>query len=445
MLSGQVQSRFKNEKALEPSAIEDLQKLLDETAPGYKVINHRTISGLTFFEMEHMKWDKLFIVPEIWCFLVVGEDPNNAAGCIAAMRLATRYGVRNGKAITTHGRRLNDTRGGIPIVAWCDAFQFKRTYTRGGRITSSYTALQKVRVRYCRRLLERFAAQDSFRNQDWQAIQDIVDEYQDLLHLNGIPRRPNDGYRPRNAPRPPPNHGNNAQNQNLGPADDDDSDDSDDENDFHYNHYRTATSSSARSRSRRTGLDHEDNDLDQGLDDIDDYRGVTADDDDGRQPSPLFEPRSRSDSPEPTTTTNTQPEYDDEEGDMNVDRTTTLNSRFQSEIGDTSPSPRTTATPDPNKPGSKTNPFDITDVPDVYEDDDDMIILYHEIKADPAGESDLIGGGLGVNQVKREIVELDSDTIGDGSSIIQNTPDTAEDDPDIIMGEHVRLVINIDD
>lgn len=130
---------------------------------------------------------------------------------------------------------------------------------------------------------------------------------------------------------------------------------------------------------------------------------------------------------------------------MNVDRTTTLNPRFQSEIGDTSPGPRTTATPDPNKPGSKTNPFDITDVSDAYEDDDDMIILYHEIKADPAEESDLIGGGLGVNQVKREIVELDSDTIGDGSSIIQNTPDAAEDDPDIIMGEHVRLVIDIDD
>jgi hypothetical protein len=177
MLSGQVQSRFKDEKALEPSAIEDLQKLLDETAPGNKVRNHRKISGLTVFEMEHMKWDKLVLVPEIWCFLVVGEDPNNAAGCIAAMRLATRYGVRNGKAITTHGRRLNDTRGGIPIVAWCDAFQFKRTYTRGGRITSSYTALQKVRVRYCRRLLERFAAQDSFRNQDWQAIQASLDAY----------------------------------------------------------------------------------------------------------------------------------------------------------------------------------------------------------------------------------------------------------------------------
>ncbi|THY29442.1 hypothetical protein D6D01_03549 [Aureobasidium pullulans] len=444
MLSGQVQSRFENEKALEPSAIEDLQKLLDETAPGYKVINHRTISGLTFFEMEHMKWDKLVLVPEIWCFLVVGEDPNNAAGCIAAMRLATRYGVRNGKAITTHGRRLNDTRGGIPIVAWCDAFQFKRTYTRGGRITSSYTALQKVRVRYCRRLLERFATQDSFKNQDWQAIQDIVDEHQDLLHLNGIPRRPNDGYRPRNAPQPLPNHGNNARNQNPGPPDDDDSDDSDDENYFRYNHYRTATSSSARSRSRRTGLHHEDDDLDQGLDDIDDYRGVTADDDDGRQPSPLFEPRSRSDPPEPTTTTNTQPEYDDEEVDMNADRPTTLNSRSQSEIWDTSPGARTTTTPDPNKPGSRTNPIDMTDVLDDSEDDDDLIIVGRKIKTDPTEVSEE-GGGLWVAQVQGEIIELDSGTIGDGSIIIQNAPDAAEDDPDIIMGEHVRLVIDIDD
>ena len=130
---------------------------------------------------------------------------------------------------------------------------------------------------------------------------------------------------------------------------------------------------------------------------------------------------------------------------MNVDRPTTLNSRSPSEIGDTSPGPRTMTTPDPNKPGSKTNPFDITNVLDVHEDDDDMIILYHKIKADPTEESDLTGGGLGVNQVTEEFIDFDSDTFEGGSSIIQNTPDAAEDDPDIIMGEHVRLVIDIDD
>jgi len=102
-------------------------------------------------------------------------------------------------------------------------------------------------------------------------------------------------------------------------------------------------------------------------------------------------------------------------------------------------------TADPNKPGSKTNPFDITNVSDVHEDDDDMIILYHEIKADPTEESDLTGGGLGVNQVTEEFIDFDSDTFEGGSSIIQNTPDAAGDDPDIIMGEHVRLVIDIDD
>jgi len=130
---------------------------------------------------------------------------------------------------------------------------------------------------------------------------------------------------------------------------------------------------------------------------------------------------------------------------MSIDRPTAPKSRLPSEIGDTSPGPETMTTADPNKPGSKTNPLDITNVSDVYEDDDDMIILYHEIKADPTEESDLTGGGLAVNQVKREIVELDSNTVEGGSIIIQNTPDTAEDDPDIIMGEHVRLVINIDD
>lgn len=130
---------------------------------------------------------------------------------------------------------------------------------------------------------------------------------------------------------------------------------------------------------------------------------------------------------------------------MSIDRPTAPKSRFPSKIGDNPPGARTTTTPDPKKPGSIANPFDITDVSDDSEDDDDMVILYPKSKADLIEESDSTRGGPGVSQIKPEFIDFDSDTFEGGSSIIQNTPDTAENDPDIIMGEHVRLVIDIDD
>ncbi|THY52793.1 hypothetical protein D6C97_06269 [Aureobasidium pullulans] len=463
MPSGQVQSVYKSEKALEPESIRDVQNILAGRVPGIRVTKHKTISGLMFIEVDLITKKG----PVSSCLLVLGEDPHEP-GCIVTSRLWTDdvTGIRAGVAYTSHGSHLDDTRGGIPNTAWCTSFQFKRGLTQGGGISRSYWSMLPSRAIFCRQLLEVFKEPGSFNDQNWQKIQvcqspcigcnfadesqNVLDGYQDFFHRNGVPRVPegflflrNDNIRLHIA-------NNQAQNQEPEPERELESESESDTDDFGNDFQLPVVPRFVPPRS--TPEDDNPFGLDQDLGDIEDLTttddgdvAVGQDDDDGRSPSPLFEPRSRSVPPKPTTTTNTRLGYDDEEVDMNVDRPTTLSSRLPSEIGDTSPGPRTMTTPDPNKPGSKNNPFDITNVSDVHEDDDDMIILYHEIKADPTEESDLTGGGLGVNQVKREIVELDSDTIGDGSSIIQNTPDAAEDDPDIIMGEHVRLVIDIDD
>ncbi|THZ22701.1 hypothetical protein D6C91_03930 [Aureobasidium pullulans] len=450
MPSGQVQSVYKSEKALEPESIRDVQNILAGRVPGIRVTKHKTISGLMFIEVDLITKKG----PVSSCLLVLGEDPHEP-GCIVTSRLWTDdvTGIRAGVAYTSHGSHLDDTRGGIPNTAWCTSFQFKRGLTQGGGISRSYWSMLPSRAIFCRQLLEVFKEPGSFNDQNWQKIQNVIDGYQDFFHRNGVPRVPegflflrNDNIRLHIA-------NNQAQNQEpepereLEPEPESESDTDDFGNDFQLPVV-------PRFVPPRSIPEDEDDPfgLDQDLGDIEDLTTtddgdvtVGQDDDNGRSPSPLFEPRSRSVPPKPTTTTNTQLGYDDEENDINIDRPTTLNSRLPSESGDTSPGPRTMTTADPNKPGSKTNPFDITNVSDVDGDDDDMIILYHEIKADPTEGSDLTGGGLGVNQVKREIIEFDSDTIGDGSSVIQTTPDAAEDDPDFIMGEHVRLVIDIDD
>ncbi|THV67746.1 hypothetical protein D6D29_09666 [Aureobasidium pullulans] len=486
MRGGRKQKHFNNEEALEPETIKDVQDLLAGRVPSVKVKHHRVISGIMFLEADVLNgliWDD-------WCFLIAGENPKDH-GCVVATRLHTDKvtGARNGIAETTHGKQLNDTEGGIKYTKWCSSLQFQRGLTPTGRQSPTVTRIEQAREIFSRQLLELFKEPGSFKNQNWQRVQSIIDNYQDLLHLNGNPRVPAGFFkiqryridRPRRqvqnrnpGPEPQPEPGNESVSEpepEPRPRDDDEprpdyndsSSDDDDFNDDHRPHggsrfrqpdsdiederrspdrERTVIEVEDEQPARVIIVDYDDSDNDQDLMDI---RRANSDSHDERSPRSSFAAASSIVSPERPTTSTTQPEYDDEEVDMNVDRPTTLNSRSPSEIGDTSPGPRTMTTPDPNKPGSKTNPFDITNVSDVDGDDDDMIILYHEIKADPTEESDLTGGGLGVNQVTEEFIDFDSDTFEGGSSIIQNTPDAAEDDPDIIMGEHVRLVIDIDD
>ena len=320
-------------------------------------------------------------------------------------------------------------------------------------------------------------------------IQSIIDNYQDLLHLNGNPRVPEGVFkiqryridRPRRqvqnrnpGPEPQPEPGNESESEpepEPRPRDDDEprpdyndsSSDDDDFNDDHRPHggsrfrqpdsdlederrspdrERTVIEVEDEEPARVIIVDYDDSDNDQDLIDI---RRANSDSHDEPSPRSSFAASSSIVSPERPTSSTTQPEYDDEEVDMSIDRPTAPKSRFPSKIGDNPPGARTTTTPDPKKPGSIANPFDITDVSDDSEDEDDMVIVYPKSKADLIEESDSTRGGPGVSQIKPEFIDFDSDTFEGGSSIIQNTPDTAEDDPDIIMGEHVRLVIDIDD
>lgn len=52
MPSGQVQSVYKREKALEPESIRDVQNILAGRVPGIRVTKHKTISGLMFIEVD---------------------------------------------------------------------------------------------------------------------------------------------------------------------------------------------------------------------------------------------------------------------------------------------------------------------------------------------------------------------------------------------------------
>ncbi|KAH0289325.1 hypothetical protein M436DRAFT_64350 [Aureobasidium namibiae CBS 147.97] len=220
-------------------------------------------------------------------------------------------------------KELWDTRGGIPNIAWCSAFQFKRKIFRSGTNSRSYTAIRRARRDYCKELLEVFDDSLSFENQNWQAVQTIIDAHKRLFQecqceqcrMRRLEARAGDGD--------DDDADNDPNNRNDHPEpdrnDNDDDDDGDDGN------QRTWQHELSRLRRRRllgsaTGNNEEDLlDDDQNLVDMEDDNNpnvdmenisedVDMDDDavntddivfgDGSQSSSWFVPRSREASPD---------------------------------------------------------------------------------------------------------------------------------------------------
>jgi hypothetical protein len=167
MPTGQTQLVYKNEKALAPESIRDVQQMLKRSRLGSQIRNHRIVSGIMFFEIsrdQHVRqrgWHSY-----VRYHLVGGEDPKDE-GCIAAMHLSPVAG----ELITLHMKGLWDTRGGNPNVAWCTAFQFQRKIFPSGTNSCSYTAIKDARVTYCKDLLRLFDESVDFERQNWQAVQ----------------------------------------------------------------------------------------------------------------------------------------------------------------------------------------------------------------------------------------------------------------------------------
>ncbi|KAG9841373.1 hypothetical protein KCU98_g8841, partial [Aureobasidium melanogenum] len=187
MLTGQTQKRFgKNEDPLEPKSIKDIKTMLDASGCGARIKNYKILSGIMFFEVENERdIERLGRKSYTQHYLVVGEDPNDK-GHVAAIHLTDE--AREVK--TPHGSALTDTRGDISNVAWCSSFQFKRKILRNGKSSRSYSAIKSARRDYCEALLLEFDDLVPFKNQNWQAIQNVINRHQRLLYDEDDQPRP---------------------------------------------------------------------------------------------------------------------------------------------------------------------------------------------------------------------------------------------------------------
>jgi hypothetical protein len=306
MPTGQTQLRFgAREKALDPRSIKDIRKMLNPATRGTKIINHRTIDGHMFFEIADARWVRrtLRMVP-VRRFLVAGEDPHEE-GCLAAMHLTDEAR----ELWTTHMRGVNDTRGGIPEVAWCSSLQLKRKIFPSGTVSRSYTAIRKARRDYCKELLSLFDDSIPFDNQNWQdfqvglgscrivihltRFQNVINRHRHLLNDDGVQRRLEDfDTKP-----------DNNNDQDDAPDSDINGDYLDDDQyrgDGNGNdHPRRLTSGGNGSDENHS--DDEQQDLMTAGEDFHDIGGAEGDQFDyygNRSPGPTFIPHSRHTSPE---------------------------------------------------------------------------------------------------------------------------------------------------
>ncbi|KAG9661754.1 hypothetical protein KCU64_g2371, partial [Aureobasidium melanogenum] len=290
MPTGQTQLRFgPREKPLEPGSIKDIRRMLNPTTRGTKITNHRTINGIMFFEIADVRWVKRTLrLVNVRRFLVAGEDPHEE-GCLAAMHLTDEAR----ELWTTHMRGVDDTRGGIPEVAWCSSLQLKRKIFPSGTVSRSYTAIRNARRDYCKELLSLFDDSTSFDNQNWQDFQNVINRHRHLLNDDGFQRR--------------------LENLDTKPDDNNDQDDPPDSDiDGDYlddDHYRDDGNGNDHPRRLTSGgngseENHPDDErenlmaADQYFHDI---GGAEADHFDcygNRSPSPTFIPHSRHTSPE---------------------------------------------------------------------------------------------------------------------------------------------------
>ncbi|KAI5271672.1 hypothetical protein E4T47_05031 [Aureobasidium subglaciale] len=180
MPTGQTQRRFGGlEKKFEPGDIKDIKNMLNRSSPGRKIKNYKMVLGVMLFEVNQSRYVRRLgrIVP-VRRFLVLGED-NNEDGYLAAMYL-TDGNKGEPRLRTTHGRGLNDTRGGLPEVRWCSSLRFKGL-TPAGRPSTSYTAHKRVRRACCLEVLSKFDDSKTWKEQDWHAIRNVIDSYKHLL------------------------------------------------------------------------------------------------------------------------------------------------------------------------------------------------------------------------------------------------------------------------
>ena len=167
MPSGQTQKVYEDEQPLAPESVRDIHRMLGESRLTSQIRKHRTVSGVMFFEVSRAHWiERRGYAPYFRYHLVAGEDPKEK-GCLVSMHLSrpAQY------LIPLHMKSMWDTRGGIPNIAWCSAFQFKRKIFPSGTNSRSYTAIRRARRDYCKELLRVFDDSLSFENQNWQAIQ----------------------------------------------------------------------------------------------------------------------------------------------------------------------------------------------------------------------------------------------------------------------------------
>lgn len=175
MPSGQTQKVYgHNEKALAPETIGDIHRMLSGSRATSQIRNHRTVSGVMFFEVSREQWRiKRGYAPYFQYHLVAGEDPEEK-GCLVTMHLS--HGIR--RLDVLHMKSMWDTRAGIPNIAWCSAFQFKRQIYPTGTNSRAYWAIREARRAYCKELLGVFDDSKSLDDQDWHEIQVFRDLHQ---------------------------------------------------------------------------------------------------------------------------------------------------------------------------------------------------------------------------------------------------------------------------
>jgi hypothetical protein len=336
MASGQTQLVYKDEEALTPRSIGDVQQMLERSRLGSQIKDYKIVSGIMFFEVTRTQYNvkRRGFTSYVRYHMVAGEDPKEK-GCLVSMHLSpeARY------LITLHMSTLWDTRGGIVNVAWCTAFQFKRRILRSGNDSRSYWAIRRARRNYCKALLRLLDDCLDLESQDWQAIQVcagshttpyLANRYQKVIDDHKKLFKECRHYRYRNRSVEPgaddsedhdddPDHDSdqrrltdagpdeddkpNEHNDDHGPGPNDSDDD-----DGNGQDWRTQLNRLRRDRQHGSGPENNEDNLPDDVpdlldmqDDIDEDFNMGEDiDEDDRSSSPVFVPHSRQTSPETT-------------------------------------------------------------------------------------------------------------------------------------------------
>jgi hypothetical protein len=114
MANGQTQLVYKDEEALIPRSIGDVQQMLERSRLGSQIRHYKIVSGIMFFELTRTQYNvkRRGFTSYVRYHLVTGEDPKDK-GCLVSMHLSPEAQY----LITLHMKDLWDTRGGMVNVA----------------------------------------------------------------------------------------------------------------------------------------------------------------------------------------------------------------------------------------------------------------------------------------------------------------------------------------